>query len=264
MNIEQLQQQYNEKRRREKRKIFSFQLMLLVGLLLFWEITTHFRILDPLIFSSPRAVGSLFITKITDGSLFPHIAITMFETVVGFILGTLFGTLLAISLWSSKTFANVMDPYLVVLNAMPKVAIGPMILVVFGPNMLAVLVMGVLISVIISTIVIFSAFQQVNENYIKVMQLFRASKYETFRHVILPASTPTIISTLKVNVGLSWVGVIVGEFLISSSGLGYLIISGFQVFNFTLVFLALLIIIVLATIMYKGVELIERKVLEKQ
>lgn len=89
MNIEQLQQQYNEKRRREKRKIFSFQLMLLVGLLLFWEITTHFRILDPLIFSSPRAVGSLFITKITDGSLFPHIAITMFETVVGFILGTL-------------------------------------------------------------------------------------------------------------------------------------------------------------------------------
>lgn len=157
-----------------------------------------------------------------------------------------------------------MDPYLVVLNAMPKVAIGPMILVVFGPNMLAVLVMGVLISVIISTIVIFSAFQQVNENYIKVMQLFRASKYETFRHVILPASTPTIISTLKVNVGLSWVGVIVGEFLVSSSGLGYLIISGFQVFNFTLVFLALLIIIVLATIMYKGVELIERKVLEKQ
>lgn len=263
MKIEQLQQQFKQRKRLEKRKIIAFQFSILLALLLFWELATQFRLLDPLIFSSPRAVGSLFITKVTDGTLFPHIAVTLFETVVGFILGTLLGTLLAIFLWSSKTFANVMDPYLVVLNAMPKVAIGPMILVVFGPNMLAVLVMGVLISVIISTIVIFSAFQQVNENYIKVMQLFRASKYETFRHVILPASTPTIISTLKVNVGLSWVGVIVGEFLVSSSGLGYLIISGFQVFNFTLVFLALLIIVVLATIMYKGVEFVERKVLEK-
>ncbi|MGN7479405.1 ABC transporter permease [Solibacillus silvestris] len=263
MKIEQLQQQFKQQQQHEKRKIFAFQFLLLLGLLLFWEITTHFRILDPLIFSSPRAVGSLFITKITDGTLFPHIAITLFETVVGFLLGTLLGTLLAIFLWSSKTVARVMDPYLVVLNAMPKVAIGPIILVIFGPNMLAVLVMGVLISVIISTIVIFSAFQQVNENYVKVMQLFHATKYETFRHVILPASTPTIISTLKVNVGLSWVGVIVGEFLVSSSGLGYLIISGFQIFNFTLVFLSLLIIIVLATVMYKGVEFIERKVLEK-
>src|SRR5690606_14908025 len=110
---------------------------------------------------------------------------------------------------------------------MTKVSNESMILLDFGPILLAILVMRVYISVIISTIVIFSAFQKVNEKYIRVMQLFRASKYETFRHVILPASTPTIISTLKVNVGLSWVGVIVGEFLVSSSGLGYLIISGF-------------------------------------
>ena len=123
--------------------------------------------------------------------------------------------------------------------------------------------MGILISVIISTIVIFSAFLQVNENYLKVMQLFHATKYETFRHVVLPASMPTIVSTLKVNVGLSWVGVIVGEFLVSSKGLGYLIISGFQVFNFTLVFLALVMILVLATLMYKMVEMIERKLLAK-
>ncbi|MEK4698189.1 ABC transporter permease [Solibacillus sp. FSL R7-0668] len=263
MIIEQLQQQYQSARRRHKRKILLFQVLLLIGILLFWQLATQFRLLDPLIFSSPQAVATLFMTKLTDGSLLPHVGITLLETVIGFLLGTLFGTLLAIFLWASKSAAAVLDPYLVVLNAMPKVAIGPMILVVFGPNMLAVIVMGVLISVIISTIVIFSAFLQVNENYLKVMQLFHATKYETFRHVVLPASMPTIISTLKVNVGLSWVGVIVGEFLVSSKGLGYLIISGFQVFNFTLVFLALVMIVVLATLMYKAVELVERRILGK-
>lgn len=261
MNLELLQKQFQSARRRHKQKILLLQLCLLVGLLLCWQLATQFRILDPLIFSSPQAVASLFITKLSDGSLLPHVGITLFETIIGFLLGTLLGTALAIFLWASKTAAAVLDPYLVVLNAMPKVAIGPMILVIFGPNMLAVIVMGVLISVIISTIVIFSAFLQVNENYVKVMQLFHASKYETFRHVVLPASMPTIISTLKVNVGLSWVGVIVGEFLVSSKGLGYLIISGFQVFNFTLVFLALVMILVIATLMYKLLELIERKIL---
>ena len=263
MNIELQQKQFRHAQHRHKRKILLLQLLLLVGLLAFWQLATQFRLLDPLIFSSPGAVASLFMKKLADGSLLPHVGVTLFETVVGFLLGTLFGTLLAIFLWASKTAASVLDPYLVVLNAMPKVAIGPIILVIFGPNMLAVLVMGVLISVIISTIVIFSAFLQVNENYLKVMQLFHATKYETFRHVVLPASMPTIISTLKVNVGLSWVGVIVGEFLVSSKGLGYLIISGFQVFNFTLVFLALVMIVVLATLMYKMVELIERKLLTK-
>lgn len=263
MNLDLLQKQFRHARHRHKRKVMLLQVLLLVSILLAWQLATQFRLIDPLIFSSPQAVASLFLKKLVDGSLLPHVGITLFETVVGFLLGTLFGTLLAIFLWASKTAAEVLDPYLVVLNAMPKVAIGPIILVIFGPNMLAVLVMGILISVIISTIVIFSAFLQVNENYLKVMQLFHATKYETFRHVVLPASMPTIVSTLKVNVGLSWVGVIVGEFLVSSKGLGYLIISGFQVFNFTLVFLALVMILVLATLMYKMVEMIERKLLAK-
>lgn len=263
MDIQTLQKQFKRKQLLEKRKIRLLQLLLLVALFLFWELATRYRLLDPLIFSSPSAVAQLFKTKVLDGTLFPHVAITLLETVVGFLLGTLLGTLIAIFLWSSTTFAKVMDPYLVVLNAMPKVAIGPIILVVFGPNIVAVLVMGVLISVIISTLVIFSAFLQVNENYLKVMQLFHATKRQTFWHVVLPASIPTIISTLKVNVGLSWVGVIVGEFLVSSQGLGYLIISGFQVFNFNLVFLALLMILLLATLMYKGVEMVERRLLKR-
>ena len=263
MDVKTLQKQYKLQQLKQKRKIRLLQLLVLIGLFLFWELATRYRILDPLIFSSPIGVTKLFITKLFDGTLLPHVLVTLLETVAGFLLGTLFGTILAIILWSSSTVAKVLDPYLVVLNAMPKVAIGPIILVIFGPNVLAVLVMGVLISVIISTLVIFSAFQQVNENYLKLMQLFHATKRQTFQHVVLPSSIPTIISTLKVNVGLSWVGVIVGEFLVSSKGLGYLIISGFQIFNFNVVFLALVMIILLATLMYKCVEMAERWLLER-
>lgn len=263
MDIERVHDEYKKSRKSETKKVRTYQILLLLLLFALWEVTTHFRILDPLIFSSPVAVFQLFVAKITDGSLFPHLIVTLVETIVGFLLGTILGTLFAISLWSSSIVAKVMDPYLVVLNAMPKVAIGPIILVIFGPNVLAVLVMGVLISVIISTIVIFSAFQQVDENYLKVMKIFGANKAQIFKHVTLPASIPTIISTLKVNVGLSWVGVIVGEFLVSSRGLGYLIISGFQIFNFNLVFLSLCMIVILATFMYKGVEMIERILLKK-
>lgn len=129
--------------------------------------------------------------------------------------------------------------------------------------MISIVAMGAIISVIITTIVIYTAFQEVDENYLKVMKTFGAKKSVVFREVILPASIPTMISAIKVNVGLSWVGVIVGEFLVSSKGLGYMIIYGFQVFNFTLVFLSLFIIAVFATIMYQLVEWLERRFLQK-
>ena len=132
-----------------------------------------------------------------------------------------------------------LDPYLVVLNAMPKIALGPILIVALGPNFTSIMAMGALISIIITTIVVYTAFREVDPNYIKVFDTFGANRMQSFKEAILPASFPTIISTLKVNVGLSWVGVIVGEFLVSSRGLGYMIIYGFQVFNFTLVFLAL-------------------------
>ncbi len=199
------------------------------------------------------------VEKIADGSLAAHIGVTLGETVLGFLLGTLLGTCLAALLWWSNRLARVLDPYLVILNAMPKVALGPILIVALGPNFTSIVAMGAVISVIITTIVVFTAFQEVDENYIKVMKTFGAKRSIMFKEVILPACAPAIISALKVNVGLSWVGVIVGEFLVSEKGLGYMIIYGFQVFNFTLVFLSLLIIAIFATLMYQGVELLERK-----
>jgi NitT/TauT family transport system permease protein len=151
-----------------------------------------------------------------------------------------------------------MDPYLVIFNAMPKVALGPILIVALGPGYLSIIAMGFIISVIVTTLVVYRAFQEVDQNYTMVLRSFGASKSQIFKEAIFPASLPVMISTLKVNVGLAWVGVIVGEYLVSRQGLGYLIIYGFQVFDFTLVMASLVIIAVLAALMYKGVEKLEQ------
>lgn len=262
MNTKILYDNYKKSLIKEKRLVRLYQLLIVLCFIGFWETASRNKWIDPLIFSSPSKIWGLFIEKLLDGSLLMHVNVTLMETVLGFILGTLLGTILAAILWWSPFLSKVADPYLVVLNAMPKVALGPILIVVMGPGMTSIITMGAIISVIISTIVIYTAFKEVDPNYLKVLQTFSSTRWQMFKEAILPASFPTIISTLKVNVGLSWVGVIVGEFLVSSKGLGYLIIYGFQVFNFNLVLMSLMIIAIFATIMYQVVELLERKLVK--
>jgi NitT/TauT family transport system permease protein len=248
--------------KKEKRSIRIVQILIFLAFFSLWEISSRQGWVNPLLFSSPVKIWTLFLEKATDGTLFTHVAVTLGETILGFILGTFLGTLIAAVLWWSPFLSKVMDPYLVILNAMPKVALGPILIVAIGPNFGSIIAMGILISVIITTLVVYSAFQNVDTNYIKVVRSFGGDKKQCFQEVILPACFPTIISCLKVNVGLSWVGVIVGEFLVSKQGLGYMIIYGFQVFNFTLVLLSLVIIAILATIMYQFVGYLETKLIK--
>ncbi|MFD3448709.1 ABC transporter permease [Microbacteriaceae bacterium 4G12] len=258
LNLSLLHRSYVKKEKKKKHFALFFQLLLLILFFALWEIASNMRWIDPLLFSSPKSIFSLLLEKLRDGSIFPHLSVTLLETVIGFILGTLLGTCAATLLWWNLFAAKVLDPYLVVLNAMPKVALGPIIIVIFGPNISSSIAMGVIISVIITTLVIYSAFQEVDPNYIKVLHTFGANKWQTYKQVILPASFPTIVSTLKVNVGLAWVGVIFGELLVSKQGLGYLISYGFQVFNFTLVLMSVLLTCFFATVMYVLVEWFEK------
>lgn len=256
--IQSLHREYLAALRKERRVIRLWQTALLVAFFAVWEAASRFHWVDPLLFSSPSAIAKLFGEKLGDHSLFVHTWATLFETLLGFLIGTAGGALIGAVLWWFPRLAKTLDPYLVVFNAMPKVALGPILIVALGPGFTSIIAMGVVISVIITTIVVYSAFQEVNPNYLKVLRTFGATRYQCFQEAVLPASFPAIISTLKVNVGLAWVGVITGEFLISKQGLGYLIIYGFQVFNFTLVLMSLLIVALLSTIMYQLVALIEK------
>ncbi|WP_195570790.1 ABC transporter permease [Paenibacillus sp. 1001270B_150601_E10] len=251
-------QQYKKKERTFRFSVVLTQLIILVAFVSLWEIAGRLKWIDVLLFSYPSKVGYQIWKDMMDGSIWPHLLMTVGETIVGFLLGTILGTAIAVLIWWSKFLAKVLDPYMVVFNSMPKVALGPLFIVGFGPGFSAIVATTLSITVIITTLVVYQAFREVDSNYIKVVQVFGGNRRTVFRKVVLPASIPAIISTLKVNVGLAWVGVIVGEFLVAKIGLGYLIIYGFQVFNFTLVMASIVLIAIMATLMYQGVSYLER------
>ncbi|WP_231572139.1 ABC transporter permease [Pontibacillus halophilus] len=254
---------YQQKVRQERLLVIGWQLIICIAFFGLWELSSRLRWIDPLLFSSPSKIVTLLKTKALDGTLWVHVQVTLLETIAGFVIGTLLGVTLAALLWWYPRLSNILDPYLVVLNAMPKVALGPIIIVALGPGYVSIIAMGAIISVIITTLVVYAAFREVDGNYLKVLKSFGANRYQIFKEAVLPATFPAIISTFKVNVGLSWVGIMVGEFLVSKQGLGYLIIYGFQVFDFTLVLSSLLLIAVFAYFMYKAVERLERAIIKQ-
>ncbi len=175
----------------------------------------------------------------------------------------LIGTVIAMLLWWSDFISKVFDPYLVVLNALPKVALGPIIIFWAGNGMTAIIVMALLISIIVTVISVLSGFKGVDEDKITLLKTFGASKLQILKHLIFPASIPTFISALKINVGLSWVGVIMGEFLVAKDGLGFLIVYGGQIAQLDMVMMAIIILSILAFLMYIAVAAYEKKIIRK-
>ncbi|WP_296974003.1 ABC transporter permease [Thermobacillus sp. ZCTH02-B1] len=257
--MRELERRYRAKAARVSLLVGILQAVLLAAFLVLWEAAVRYGWLDELLFSHPTKIARTLADLAASGTLLPHVMTTVIETTAGFVLGTLGGTLLAALLWWFPVAARVLDPYLVVLNSLPKVALGPIFIVGFGPGYLAIIMTAVAVTIIITTLTIYGRFREIDANYLKVVRLFGGTRWQVFRLAVLPASLPTIVSALKVNVGLSWVGVIVGEFLTAKRGLGYLIIYGFQVFNFTLVLSSLIVIGVVAALMYGLVSLVEAR-----
>ena len=249
---------YLERLKKEKLRIRFIQFLIFAVALLLWEICADAKIVDPFITSQPSRVVKTILKLYEEGVLFQHIGITCLEAVVGFVLGTLLGTVIAIILWWSEFLCKVLEPYLVVLNSLPKIALGPIFIVWIGAGPAAIIVMTLAISLIVTVLEVLGGFLAIDEEKVKLVQTFGGTKFQVLTKVLLPASSPTIINALKINVGLSWVGVIVGEFLVSRAGLGYLIVYGGQVFKLDLVMTSVIILGVAATIMYQGVVYLEK------
>jgi NitT/TauT family transport system permease protein len=235
------------------------QIAILVVFLAIWETAARLKWIDAFITSQPTRIWATLVRLHLNGELYRHISVTIFETIIGFTLGTLIGTFIAIILWWSDFLSKVTDPYLVVLNSLPKVALGPIIIVWIGAGPLSIIVMALLVSIIVTVIGVLNGFLEVSPDKIKLLKTFGATKMQVLTKVVLPASIPTIISALKINVGMSWVGVIVGEFLVSKAGLGYLAVYGGQVFQLDLVMTSVVILMVAAALMYHGVAWLEKR-----
>ena len=250
---------YLKKIKRKKSFIKLFQISIIVLFIIIWQLLADFKLIDTFIFSSPKLVLNTFIKLYKNDNLFYHIWITIYETIISFFLATFLGIILASILWWNKTLAKVIDPYLTLLNSLPKVALGPIIIIWFGSGIKSIIVMALLISLIITIINVYQGFINIDNNKIKLMKSFKASKFQIYKKLIIPGSTKTILNTLKINISMSLIGVIMGEFLVSKSGIGYLIVYGSQVFNLNLVITGIFILCVVSAIMYYLVSLIERK-----
>ena len=250
---------YVKKLNTEKWIIKLIQVLILVSFFILWELLTMFEILDPFFISSPSRMLSTLSSLYASGELFLHIGTTLYETIVGFLLATTIGYLLAIVLWWSEKLRKIFDSYIVVLNSLPKIALGPLIIIWFGAGTTAIIVMCILICVIITSLSMLSSFLSCDKDKILLMRSMNAKKHQIFFKLILPYSMPDFISVLKINVGMSWVGTIMGEYLVSKAGLGYLIVYGGTVFKLDLVMTSTVILCLLAGGMYFVVSRIEAK-----
>ena len=264
INMEKEHEVYLKKVKRNKWKIGIIRIAILVIFIALWEVAAKLKLIDTFLTSSPSRIVKSLISFVNGGTLFRHIWVTCYETIIGFMLGTILGVIIAIILWASKTASKVLDPYLVVLNALPKVALAPIIIFWVGNGTPAIITIALLISIVTTIISVLTGFNEVDEGKMLLMTTFQANKWQKLRYLVFPASIPVIISALKINVGLSWVGVIMGEFLVAREGLGFLIIYGGQIAQLDMVMMSIVILSVIAFIMYEVVAILENKLVNKK
>lgn len=249
---------YLRRKKRENFAVKATQAGFLIFLIIIWEIAAQFEWIDPFIMSSPSRVFKTLVSLNSSNQLWNNVGVTAWETVVGFLFGTILGIAFAVVIWWSNFIFKVSDPYLVVLNALPKVAFGPIIIVWMGAGTKSIIIMALLVSVIIATLNILAGFKNVSPEKILLMKSFGANKIQILTKLVIPANISTIISTLKINVGMSLIGVITGEFLVASKGIGYLIVYGGQVFKLDLVMAGIFLLCVIAILIYGAVSQIEK------
>lgn len=232
---------------------------ILLAILGLWELCAQLKVIDPFVTSSPsricKTIGELY----ANGNLFFHIGVTLMETLIGFAIAAILGYALAIILYMSDWARKIFEPYIVVLNSLPKIALGPLIIIWIGTGYEAIIFMTVLVAIIVCIMNTLAGFLSVDKTMLTLMRAMGAGKIRILSKLVIPATLPSLINTLKIAVGLSWIGSIMGEYIVSRAGLGYLIVYGGQVFRLDLVMAATIILCALAGGMYGIIALIEKR-----
>lgn len=225
------QQEFLAKEKRHRKQVRICRVMVLVLLLALWELCAELEIIDSFIFSSPLKIWTCFLEMAGDGSIFVHTGVTVLETLISFFLVVVIGVLAAVALWGSRSVSEILEPYLVMLNSLPKSALAPLLIVWLGNHMRTIIVAAVSVAVFGSILTLHTGFTQTDPDKIRLIRALGGTKKDVLMKVLIPSAIPLIISNMKVNVGLCLVGVIIGEFLSAKAGLGYLIIYASQVFR---------------------------------
>ena len=238
--------------------ILLVQAGILVGVLALWEMAASKGWIDAFFWSQPSAIFHTMVIFFTAGDAFTDIAFTFRSTVLGFLIGTAAGSLLGLSFWWSRNYAAIVQPYLICLESIPKLALAPLVILVFGLGLVSKVVIATALTLVVSTLTTYAGVKALDQDQEKLFYSLAASRLQVFRKLVLPACLPWVISVLRVNIGLALTGAIVGEFIASQHGLGRAILYAGQTYDIALVWVAVLVLSTLAVVMYATVSWIER------
>lgn len=250
---------YLNRRRKHKRIVRVSRIAILLSFLFIWEFTANVGIIDSFIFSSPSKIALCFWNMVLDKSIFLHTGVTLYETIISFLLVTVLSILIAILLWFSDKCSEILDPYLVVLNSLPKSALAPLLIVWLGATKTTIIVAGMSVAIFGSILNLYSSFTTVDPEELKLIYTLHGNRVHALTKVVLPSSIPSIISTMKINIGLCLVGVVIGEFLAAKNGLGYLIIYSSQVFKLDWLLMSICLLCIMAIALYAIIGIFEKK-----
>lgn len=254
------QEQFVRNHRRHHHQVSLLRTLIFFSFLALWEISAYAGWIDSFFFASPSRVVQCFLIQMKSNSMALHIGVTLYETIISFLLVILFSLLVATLLWYSSKLSEVLEPYLVILNSLPKSALAPLFIVWLGTGTTTIIVAGMSVAIFGSIISFYTGFKQVDSEKITLIYTLGGRKRDAFFKVVLPGSVPILLSTAKVNIGLALVGVIIGEFLAARRGLGYLIIYGSQVFQLDMVITSIIILCIIALLFYKSIQYIEHRI----
>lgn len=249
---------YLNQHRRHKRIVRVSRVAILLSFLFLWEFAANVGLIDSFIFSSPSRIALCFWQMVLDKSIFRHIGMTLYETIMSFLLVILFSLLIAVLLWFSERLSEILDPYLVVLNSLPKSALAPLLIVWLGANQTTIIVSGMSVAIFGSILNLYASFLTVDPEKITLIYTLHGNRLHALIKVVLPSCVPAIISTMKVNIGLCLVGVVIGEFIGGREGLGYMIIYGSQVFKLDWLLMSICILCLIAMLLYALINSIEK------
>lgn len=263
ISVSGAQKVYLDGIRREKIRVNCARVLILVIFIAVWEVCAQSGIINDFIFSSPSRIVKCFVSMCADGSLFRHVWVTLYETFISFFLVIGIGLTAAVLMWLSRSFSKIIEPYIVVLNSLPKSALAPILIVWLGNNIRTIIISAISVAVFGTILTLYTGFMEMDADKIKLIKTLGGTRFHVLTKVLIPGNLAVILNTMKVNMGLSLVGVIIGEFLAANEGLGYLIIYGSQVFKLDWVMLSIIILCMMATLLYQLINILE-KVLSKR
>lgn len=254
------QRAYLQNQKKRKLGILWSRLLIFAGFLILWQMASDFGWIDAFYFSSPKAIGILFIQDIKDMSLLRHIGVTLMESGISFLLIIGFSLAVATIFWFFPSLGHTFEPFLIVLNSLPKSALAPLIIVWLGTGSKTIILCGMSVGIFGCILNLYQVFEQTDPERLKLIETFGGTRFQAFTKVVFPGNLTTFLSVSKVNIGLALVGVIIGEFLAGRQGLGYLIIYGSQVFKLDLLIMSIVILCMIAMLLYWLLTLLEHKI----